>query len=69
MLTLRLRGRYFFIDERTLEGKPMFTGLGGQAHADFFFSLAERKTSGEVPWKATFVSGKGYTEFPNELIL
>ncbi|KAK3713826.1 hypothetical protein LTR37_008312 [Vermiconidia calcicola] len=66
---LSLPQRYFFVDERKEDGKPMFTGLGGQAHADFFLSLAERKTAGEVPYNATFVSGKGYTEFPNELIL
>ncbi|KAK3717198.1 hypothetical protein LTR37_005907 [Vermiconidia calcicola] len=60
--------RFHFVDERTEEGKAMFVGLGGQAHADFFVSLAERTTSEEVPWQATFVSGKGYTPFPHELI-
>ncbi|KAK3716883.1 hypothetical protein LTR37_006233 [Vermiconidia calcicola] len=60
--------RFHFVDERTAEGKGMFTGLGGQAHADFFLSLAERTTSEEVPWQATFVSSKGYTAFPHELV-
>ncbi|KAK4501032.1 hypothetical protein PRZ48_006838 [Zasmidium cellare] len=61
--------RYHFVDERTPEGKGMFTGLGGQSHADLFLSLAERTTKEEIPWQATFVTGKGYTAFPHELIL
>jgi hypothetical protein len=45
----------------------MFEGLGGQAHADMFLSLAERKVN--LPWQVTFVSGKGYVEFDHRLIL
>lgn len=45
----------------------MFTDLGGQAHADMFLELAERKL--EPPLQVTFVKEKGYTEFPHELIL
>ncbi|KAK5166279.1 uncharacterized protein LTR77_008540 [Saxophila tyrrhenica] len=59
--------RFHCVDERTSEGKPMFEGLGGQAHADVFLDLAERKV--DLPWQVTFVSGKGYVEFPHELIL
>lgn len=47
----------------------MFTGLGGQSHAEFFLSLAERTIKEEIPWQATFVTGKGYTAFPHKLIL
>ncbi|KAF2163549.1 hypothetical protein M409DRAFT_26162 [Zasmidium cellare ATCC 36951] len=61
--------RFHFVDERTSEGKGMFTGLGGQSHADLFLSLAERTTKEEIPWQATFVTGKGYTAFPHHLIL
>lgn len=61
--------RFYFVDERTPEGKPMFTGLGGQAHAEMYLSLAEREVSEDVPWQVTFVSGKGYVPFPHELVL
>ncbi|OQV11299.1 hypothetical protein CLAIMM_15155 [Cladophialophora immunda] len=60
--------RFFWVDERNDDGTPMFTGLGGQAHADLFVSLSDR-TAGDVPWQVTFVAGKGYVEFPHEVIL
>lgn len=66
---LLISQRFHFVDERTAEGKGMFTGLGGQSHADFFLSLAERTTEEQIPWQATFVTGKGYTAFPHKLIL
>ena len=61
--------KFYYVDERHADGTPMFTGLGGQAHADMFMALAERKAGADVPWQVTFVSGQGYKAFPHELIL
>lgn len=60
--------RFFFVDERMEDGTPMFTGASSQAHADIFLSLAER-TAGEVPWQITFLTGKGYVQFPHGVLL
>ncbi len=60
--------RFFWVDERNADGTPMFTDLGGQAHAEIFLSLHDR-TAGDVPWQITFVAGKGFVEFPHEVIL
>jgi hypothetical protein len=43
------------------DGKPMSTGLGGEAHAKHFIDLAEGKEQG--PWSQTFVNGQGYKQF------
>jgi hypothetical protein len=47
----------------------MWLGVDGQAHANFFMSLADRKEGDDIPWKATFVAGKGYKAFPGGLIM
>ncbi|KIY00274.1 uncharacterized protein Z520_03959 [Fonsecaea multimorphosa CBS 102226] len=60
--------RFFFVDERDEHGVPMFTGASPQGHADMFLSLAHR-SAGDVPWQITFVTGKGYVEFPHKVIL
>lgn len=52
--------RFYYVDERTAEGKPMLNGVNGPGHADFFASLVD---GAEVPWHATFVSGQGYKKF------
>ena len=60
--------RFFFVDERDEYGVPMFTGASPQGHADIFLSLAHR-SAGDVPWQVTFVTGKGFVEFPHKVIL
>lgn len=70
--------RFFYIDERHEDGTPMFTGLGGEGHAEAFVGLAERREGWRgVPWLVTFVSGgeeegrerTRYKEFRRGLIL
>ncbi|KAM3416237.1 hypothetical protein BST61_g7843 [Cercospora zeina] len=56
--------RFHFVDERSAEGKPMYNRISGDGHAEFFLKLAEGGKGDEVPWQATFVSGKGYAQFP-----
>jgi hypothetical protein len=53
--------RYYYVDERTVSGEPMYTGLGGEGHALHFVKLIEDKAQG--PWQQTFVTGKGYRTF------
>jgi hypothetical protein len=52
--------RFYYADERTPEGKAMYT-TSGPAHAEFFLELAEKDDQGDV--LATFVRGKGYVHF------
>jgi hypothetical protein len=53
--------RFYYADERTPEGKGM-RFISGPGHAEFFHQLAEQEgRQGEA--LATFVRGKGYTEF------
>jgi hypothetical protein len=56
--------RFYFADERTTDGKSLSLGeLSGPGAAEFYLQLAEGEN--EIPWYATFVSGKGYIHFPN----
>lgn len=52
---------FYYADERTETGDPVFGDVDGDAHGDFFLQLAEKKEQG--PWEATFVKGKGYVKF------
>lgn len=54
---------FYYCDERTSEGKPAFAKVDGPAHADFYFSLAERSSTENVPTLQTFVKGHGYVRF------
>ncbi|PPJ61365.1 hypothetical protein CBER1_09460 [Cercospora berteroae] len=64
-LVYRKQGiRFHYVDERTEVGGPIYNGVSGEGHANFFLALAEGGKGDEVPWQATFVSGKGYVEFP-----
>ncbi|KII90174.1 hypothetical protein PLICRDRAFT_107494 [Plicaturopsis crispa FD-325 SS-3] len=56
--------QFYYADERTAEGKPVYNKIDGEAHADFYTYLAGRKVQGPVA--ATFVKGKGYVDFPPE---
>jgi hypothetical protein len=55
--------RFYFVDERTPEGKGMFF-ISGQAHADLFLELTERDDQGSP--LATFVRGVGLQSFPSD---
>ena len=52
--------RFYYVDERTPEGKAMHY-VSGPGHAKFFLELAEKEEQGEP--LATFVRGKGYVRF------
>jgi hypothetical protein len=52
--------RFYYVDERTPEGKGM-RFISGPGHAEFFLQLAEQEGQGDP--LATFVRGKGYTGF------
>ncbi|CAG5186748.1 uncharacterized protein ALTATR162_LOCUS11692 [Alternaria atra] len=54
--------RFYYVDERTPEGKAMFH-ISGPGHARYFLELAEEDGQG-VPL-ATFVRGNGYVKFPS----
>lgn len=57
------RYQFYYVDERTPEGKGMMH-VSGKAHANFFAQLAEKEDQG--PQLATFVKRKGYTAFAGE---
>lgn len=67
--------RFFYLDERHEDGAPLFTGLGGEAHAEAFLGLTGRKKGWDgLEWLVTFVSGAGeretrFKEFRKGLIL
>ncbi|KAL4904751.1 hypothetical protein BDW74DRAFT_153441, partial [Aspergillus multicolor] len=54
--------RFFYADERADEaGTWKGNNLDGPGHGEFYTQLASHE--GDVPWLATFVSGKGYVKF------
>lgn len=55
------RSRFFYADERTIDGKVKGMAVDGDAHAEFYASLIEHQD--DVPWHATFVKDKGYVQF------
>ncbi|EXJ78318.1 hypothetical protein A1O3_09479 [Capronia epimyces CBS 606.96] len=60
--TYSARGyRFFYADERHLDGKFKGMALDGAAHGEFYAQLARHE--GNVPWHATFVKDKGYVQF------
>lgn len=52
--------RFFFADERTIEGRSASTKINGPGHAEFYYELAQGVG---LPWHATFVIGHGYKDF------
>jgi hypothetical protein len=52
---------WYFGDERLPSGGSVMDMIDGQAHAQFYWELAQRTSQG--PWNATFVKGKGYVDF------
>ncbi|KIM98594.1 hypothetical protein OIDMADRAFT_105110 [Oidiodendron maius Zn] len=53
--------RFFYADERHVDGNLKGMELDGAAHGEFFAQLANHE--GNIPWLATFVKDKGYVEF------
>jgi hypothetical protein len=61
-LTLTLTvTRFYYADQRQLDGRPVALARDGQAHADMYWELAqERKQS---KWLVTFTKENGREEF------
>lgn len=55
--------RFYYADERTLEGAPVLGDIDAEAHADFYKQLVDGQDS-SIPWLATFAAGRGYVNFP-----
>jgi len=53
--------RFFYADERQVDGKLKGMALDGPAHGEFYAQLADHLEG--LPWHATFVKGKGYVKF------
>jgi hypothetical protein len=52
---------FFYADERDDAGNIKGMSLDGPAHGEFYAQLANHDE--DVPWRATFVKGKGYIQF------
>lgn len=52
---------FYYVDERTADGAPVYNDIDGDAHAEVFFELAQ-KSKQEEPI-VTFVKGKGIVSF------
>ncbi|KZZ98591.1 NAD(P)-binding domain protein [Moelleriella libera RCEF 2490] len=57
--------KFYYADERTGDGSAVYSAIDGPAHADFYAHLAD---AARGPWLATFVKGKGYVKFDDEVI-
>jgi NAD(P)-dependent dehydrogenase (short-subunit alcohol dehydrogenase family) len=55
--------KFYFVDERTPEGKGMIY-VSGEAHAEMFLELTQRKQQGEA--FVAFVRGKGEIPFESD---
>jgi len=53
--------RFYYADERSSTGDAVYSGISGEAAAEEYPKLAERKDQG--PWLYTFVKGEGYKDF------
>ncbi|KAI1452827.1 NAD(P)-binding protein [Annulohypoxylon moriforme] len=56
--------KFYYADERHADGSFVTTDLSGPGHATVFLDLA--KDGKQKPWDYTFVTGKGYAEFPTQ---
>jgi len=52
--------RFYYVDERTSEGLPVYDGIDGQAHAEIFYQLTQKDEPQPI---VTFVKGKGIVDF------
>ena len=53
---------FYYADQRSPEGKPMYTGLDGDAHAETYWDLADSEAKGKSI--LTFVKDQGIKAFP-----
>ncbi|KAF7561918.1 hypothetical protein G7046_g2229 [Stylonectria norvegica] len=53
--------KFYYADERNLDGSPAYGKINGPAHGEFYTALAEGTSQG--PWQQTFVKGVGYKNF------
>ncbi|KAK8103220.1 hypothetical protein PG984_016366 [Apiospora sp. TS-2023a] len=53
--------KFYYADERTEEGKPVYKAISGEAHGQHYVHLSEMAEQG--PWLQTFVKGQGYKKF------
>ncbi|KEY75123.1 hypothetical protein S7711_01576 [Stachybotrys chartarum IBT 7711] len=53
--------KFYYADERTADGAPVYHDIDGAAHAKHFLELA--KGSRQGPWSQTFAKGIGYKKF------
>jgi hypothetical protein len=53
--------RFFYADERNEDGSIKGMAIDGDAHAQFYLTLARGEEHGG--WHETFVKGKGYVKF------
>ncbi|KAL7893227.1 hypothetical protein HDV63DRAFT_222601 [Trichoderma sp. SZMC 28014] len=58
--------KFYYADERKLDGDPVYGEIDGDAHGVFYSQLVEKETQG--PWNATFVKGQGYTAFSEAVV-
>ena len=59
--------RFYYADERTPDGAPVYSAIDGEAHAKMYWQLAIGDEQG--PWQATFVKGVGYRDFSRSAAL
>ncbi|KAJ6084422.1 hypothetical protein N7486_011222 [Penicillium sp. IBT 16267x] len=53
--------KFYYADQRKLDGSPLYVGIDGDAHGKFYVELAEIKSQGH--WHQTFVKDVGYQRF------
>ncbi|PNP39568.1 hypothetical protein TGAM01_v203910 [Trichoderma gamsii] len=58
--------KFYYADERKLDGDPVYGEIDGDAHGVFYSQLIDQKEQG--PWNATFVKGQGYTSFSDAVV-
>lgn len=59
MLTYQYR--FYYADQRKVDGSPQYVNIDGDAHGSFYVELAEIKSQGQ--WHQTFVKDVGYQRF------
>ncbi|KAJ5921479.1 hypothetical protein N7466_009805 [Penicillium verhagenii] len=53
--------KFYYADQRKIDGSPIYVGIDGEAHGEFYVGLAELKSQGH--WHQTFVKDVGYHRF------
>lgn len=53
--------RFYYADERQMDGSAAGMGIDGAAHAQFYVQLASGQS--QQSWHQTFIKGQGYKVF------